>query len=43
MRLTLIQFQYGNGLPVGTVYLAYGLEKANIDFEIKLFRVAELI
>ena len=37
MGLTLIQFQY-DCLPLGAVYLAYGLEKENINFEVKLFK-----
>jgi len=37
MDLTLVQFRYGQVLPLAAVYLAYGLIKENVCFEIKLF------
>ncbi len=37
-NLTLIQFQYRPlSTPLGALYLAYGLEKENIQFDIKLY------
>lgn len=36
--LTLIQFTYDPfTVPLGSLYLAYGLEKANIQFDLKLY------
>lgn len=35
--VTLIQFKYGKGLPLGAAYLAYGLAKEGVSFEVKLF------
>jgi len=37
--VTLVQFQYGQTVSLGAAYLAYGLEEADIHFELKLFRV----
>ncbi|MFC1658036.1 B12-binding domain-containing radical SAM protein [Candidatus Omnitrophota bacterium] len=35
--LTLIQFTYNRfAIPLGALYLAYGLEKANIQFDLKI-------
>lgn len=37
-NLTLIQFQYAPfTTPLGALYLAYGLEKENIQFDLKLY------
>lgn len=37
-HLTLIQFQYKKtSTPLGALYLAYGLEKEKIDFDLKIF------
>lgn len=38
-KLTLIQFQYDNSKSLGALYLAYGLEKENIEFDLKVFPV----
>lgn len=43
MDLTLVQFRYGESLPLGAVYLAYGLTKENVCFEIKLFDAHKLL
>lgn len=38
INFSLIQFLYESGsLPLGSLYLSYGLEKANIKFELKLY------
>ena len=38
MRLTLIQFQYElSSAPLGALYLAFGLGKENIEFDLKIF------
>jgi anaerobic magnesium-protoporphyrin IX monomethyl ester cyclase len=34
---TVIQFQYDNYIPLGALYLTFGLEKENIEFDLKLF------
>lgn len=38
-KVTLIQFQYLRSLPLGGLYLAYGLEEENIQFDLKTFNV----
>ena len=39
-NLTLIQFAYDSfNVPLGSLYLAYGLEKANIQFDLKVYPI----
>ena len=39
-KLTLVQFEYGR-VPIGAIYLASGLEKEGVDFEIKVYPARE--
>jgi len=37
-NLTLVQFSYSSfSVPLGSLYLAYGLEKANVQFDLKIY------
>ena len=38
-EFSLVQFKYRKTIPLSVPYLAYGLENANIDFDLKIFDV----
>ena len=43
-NLTLIQFQYEPlAVPLGALYLSYGLEKANIQFDLKICHLYKML
>ena len=40
--LTLVQFKYNDMAPAGALYLACGLEKEGVDFDLKLYPVVNI-
>lgn len=41
MGCSIVQFKYRRTIPLAVPYLAYGMEKAGIDFDLKIFDVGK--